>query len=1160
MKVIVPLLALFLLCFNPIHAQEDYVRFNRITINDGLSLSSVYTIYQDSKGFIWFGTEDGLNKYDGRTITVFGGQGDEKAKLSNKWIEIIYEDKTGMIWLGTRGGLTRYNPRSGVFTPFYKQTDDTLSLSSDTITAIASDIRNNIWVGTNSGLNLVERFTSEVHRVVPDSPELAGLCRRINGLSRDESGNLWIATQEGLFTYDGKSGLFFNESKEGILDPTSPIYRMDLKGRNIYLLTDKGIAILSPSHPERERLIPLPNRQNGENVHNFLATVQGDIWLVDDHGLRYCKPGGSEFIRIKGYRGSSTHSLALDPAEPLLEDMHGNIWMGTFGNGVYKVNPSDLSIKHYMHNPGDPESLSENSIHSIFEDRSGALWFGTFGAGVSIMNPHLNRFTLHKNNPFSENSLVSSFVWTICEGHDSVLWVGTDAKGISTYNMKTGNYSHFTHNPFYPLSSLSHVSVRKIYQDSKDRVWVGTDGGGLNLFEPETGTFSHLKHNPRNVASISNNSVRAIYEDPKGRLWVGTRNGLNLLEDDRFFTFKHYLLKNELAANDPEQAPSPHFIYSAIYLDRNDQLWVGSYGGGLIKLDPETGEYEQFYLDPDNPNSLSDNIVFSIHEDENGRFWIGTNSGLNMFYPATGSFRRFGTKEGLANEVIYGILPDEKGRLWLSTNRGIIRFDPETFEVKNYSRRDGLQSNEFNGGAYHKGGSGQLYFGGVYGLNVLNPGELTPMLMVPDVTLTRLEVMGKEVLVAGVEQEELFKEEPGRIVEWEEEFYSRENITYMEKIELDYKHRFFSVEFAALNNLQQSSFTYSYIMENLDEDWNQAGSRNYVTYSNMKAGTYHLKVLAENEDGYRGTAPMQLTIVIKAPFWYSWWFILLEIIVVSALVILLYTYLLKSRTNRLLKKQNAKIRETNEALRRSEKNLQELNATKDKLFSIISHDLKNPFSSLLSISELMVGQFEATEKEDHRAGFDMIHQSARQMLDLVENLLTWSQAQRGRIEFQPVTFQLDSLLQENMNLHKVMAQEKGIQLLLDKEKECQAYGDRDMVNTVVRNLVSNAIKFTGKGKKVILSLENGGEEVKVLVRDEGIGMEEPQLKKLFRMDEKLKSIGTAGEKGTGLGLLICKEFIEQNGGSISVESKPGEGSLFRFSLPASPPALPEQAE
>ena len=1121
--------------------QEEYVRFKRITINDGLSLSSVYCIYQDSKGFMWFGTEDGLNRYDGQSITVFGATTDQHYILANKWIELIYEDKSGMIWLGSVGGLTWYNPRKGVFNIFQHEPGSTASLSNDTVTCIEADLRNDVWVGTAAGLNRVNRVTNEVERIRPEEEELAGLASRITGFLQDNSGVFWIGTERGLYSYDVKSGLFFSETAGGLIDQHTRISEMIAGPDHIWLATGKGLIMMDLSARHRYELYLPDFCQNGNDIISLREDNLGQVWVLTVNSLFCFRPRGGELQRVLEAEGS-THSLSMNPLEPLVLDREGYIWFGTFGDGIYKIDPGSLTWRHYMHNPADPQSLSENSVHAIFEDRSGAMWFGTFGAGISILDPQANRFTIFKHDPFDENSLASSFIWTICEASDNTLWFGTDTRGISHYDPGSGIFTHYDHDRSDP-GSLSHTSVRKIYQDSRGRIWAGTDGGGLDLFRPGTRSFRHYKNDPDDASSLSHNSVRAIYEDRAGRIWVGTRHGLNLF-NEREGRFRRYLHRE----GDPSTL-SNDFIYSAIYQDENGFLWIGTYGGGLCRLDPDEGSCTVYAHDPEDPTTISDNIVFSIYEDPMGRFWIGTNSGLNMFYPATGAFRRFGVGEGLANEVIYGILPDEQNRIWMSTNLGIIRFDLETFEVKNYDMNDGLQSNEFNGGAYHRGSGGKLYFGGVYGLNVIDPDNLEPVRHVTEVTLTDLEVLGKEVQIAGVDLEEAFTEDPRRIIEHEGAYYSSENITYMEEIILDYSHRFFSLEFAALNVLQPDKLRYSYIMENLDAAWNNAGSRNYVSYANMKAGTYLFRVIAEDPDGFRSDPPLQLAITITPPFWLSWWFILLEIIVATAIAVMIYIYLVKSRTNKLLKYQNRQISIANQALRESEKNLMELNATKDKFFSIISHDLKNPFSSVLSISELMVENFNEADSEDHRAGFIKIHQALKHLLSLLENLLTWSRSQRGKIKYDPVRFNLTSLIQENINLHRIIADKKGIMLASPNEGEVYAYGDRDMINSVVRNLMTNAVKFTGSNRKVEVLVNPRENDVEVSVVDQGIGISEENLKRLFRIDEKFKSTGTAGEKGTGLGLIICREFVEKHGGEITVESRPGEGSRFSFTIP-----------
>ena len=1131
---------LTLLLLSSADAQDNYARFKRLTINDGLSLSSVYCIYQDSKGFMWFGTEDGLNRYDGKNITVYGATTDQHYILANKWIEIIFEDKAGILWLGSRGGLTKYDPRIGTFAPIKYEQDDPLSLSNDTITTIASDLLNNVWVGTRQGLNLVHRNTNEVTRINPVDPELSGLKSGILSLINDKSGTLWISTEKGLYSYEPMSNLFFNETLNGLISEEAPIHCMEHGLEELWVATMSDL-IRIPDSGEDPTSYSITFKEENTYIHCLYIGQNNKIWLKTNHGL-YTYDTGSKSADLIIGTTHTTRSLMLNPVEPLTEDKDGNIWYGTFGDGLFKINPETNDYLLYTNNPADPLSLSENAINCIYEDRSGVIWCGTFGAGISILDPQANKFNLFKHDPFNRNSLASSFIWTIHQTEDSCVWFGSNEQGISRFDPGTGTFSHFNHDPNDPFS-LPSPSVRNIFQDSKGQIWIGTDGGGLVRFEPDTEHFIQYTYDPNDPNSISNNSVRAFFEDSRGYLWVGTRGGLNRFDPEKR-SFRRYL-------HDPENpnSISHNFIYNAILEDAEGHLWIGTYGGGLNMLDPTTDMFTRFMNDPEDPTTISDNIVFSIYEDEVGRFWIGTNSGLNMFYPATGSFRRFGIEEGLANEVIYGVLPDNSGHIWLSTNRGIICFNLDDFTAKNYDISDGLQSNEFNGGAFHKGIDGMLYFGGVYGVTRIDPDKVIPDPNLTEVCITKLEVMGKDVMIAPAELEEMFEEEPHAIIEIEKEYYLKENPAYIEKFILDYRERFFSIEFSALNNLNPENLRYAYKMDNLDEDWNYAGFRNYVSYANMKAGDYTLKIMAQNADGFWSDPPVELNITITPPFWNLWWFIALEVIVGLLIATFIYTYLLRARTNRLLRSQNEQITISNRKLQESERNLKELNATKDKFFSIISHDLRNPFSSLLSISELMVESFDDSDKEDHRAGFKKLNESLKHLYTLLENLLTWSRSQRGRIKYDPVKFNLTNLINENINLHKMAAEKKGLMLCTTLDKEVFAYGDRDMINSVVRNLMTNAVKFTGTSGKIEVDVHTNDKKLSVSIKDDGIGISDENIKRLFRIDEKFKTQGTHGEKGTGLGLIICREFVEKNGGHITVESEPDKGSIFTFTIP-----------
>lgn len=340
------------------------------------------------------------------------------------------------------------------------------------------------------------------------------------------------------------------------------------------------------------------------------------------------------------------------------------------------------------------------------------------------------------------------------------------------------------------------------------------------------------------------------------------------------------------------------------------------------------------------------------------------------------------------------------------------------------------------------------------------------------------------------------------------------------------------------------------MMEGLDKEWLMAGNRNYVSYANMKDGNYTFKVKAQNPDGVWSDSIASLDIIITSPPWKKWWFILLEVLFAIAVIIFIYYYLLKVKTTRILRQQYEQINQVNKKLEESEKDLKELNATKDKFFSIISHDLKNPFGSLLSITEMIEQNFKSSTEGENLTGIRKVHESTRHLYDLLDNLLTWSKSQRGKLSYEPTDFNLTNVVQVNINLHKAQAEKKGITLTNGLSEDLNVFGDREMISTVIRNLINNAIKFTDPEGSVTIKASRNENDIRVSVIDNGTGISELNQDKLFKIDEKFKCNGTCNEKGTGLGLILCKEFVEMNGGEIMVKSKPSEGSIFCFTLPS----------
>lgn len=1122
-------LCLGLICSVSLFSQQSHVRFKRITINDGLSLSSVYCIFQDSKGFMWFGTEDGLNRYDGRNFHIYRSDPQNPNSISYKWIEQIHEDRTGNLWFGSRGGLTHFNPITETFTQF-RGVEPHKELANDTITHLYQSSADKLWIGTLHGINCINPLTLKIQTF--QAP--LDIQSRINCFLNAGKGNFWIGTNSGLFYFDSANNTF--SKKEFLNHPVLEVNSLELDDELLWVGTNSGLF----SHALSETSSNLSSAFLKESqIESILLDSKRNLWIVTDKALFEKDYKSNVFSKaVKSFE--STNSLSINTKKPIIENRKSEIWFGTFGSGLFRLSQEKSQKIHYQSNLADSQSLSENSINCIYEDRSGVIWIGTFGAGISIYDPQSHKFDLLKHNPLNENSLPSNFIWSVFEDHKGDLWIGTNDKGVAKYNFKRDSFTHYN---FEEIENHHHSAIRELFEDSKNNLWIGTDGEGLIKFDTKTGNRVNFKSIPGKNNSLSNNSVRVVYEDRDGIIWVGTRDGLNKYnpQDQSFKQFKHSERDTNSLTN--------NFVYSCIFEDSRGFLWIGTYGGGVSIFDKKSETFKNFRFSVNRKNGISDNVVFSVYEDKNGIIWLGTNNKLNRYDPKSETFSYFGTNEGLPNEVIYGILPDDHDNIWLSTNNGICKFSLTDHLVTNFTVHDGLQSNEFNGGAFFKGKSGMLYFGGVYGLNIINPNQQFPEEQLYDVVLTKLEILGEMVQVNSSVSPDLADK-----IQYnsdQDTYTLSKSISFAKKIELAYGQAFFSLEFTSLSNYSPDKVNYAYRLKGLEEKWIESGKRNFVSYSNLSPGTYIFQVKAQNPEKKWSIEPMELEIEIFPPFYMTWWFVLIEVLILSSIIVFIYRYLLKARTNKLLMEQNEKIKYANIQLTESENNLRELNATKDKFFRIISHDLKNPFTSLLSISEMIHENYDLVEDEEKKNGIQKIHESVKYIFELLENLLTWSRSQTGKIQYSPEKFELKKLIEQSIKLYSTEAEKKNIKIVLKCPENTLATADKNMCSSILRNLINNAIKFSYPNTEIGISVVRKDKFFEVQVVDQGIGIDEENLEKLFRIDLKFKSTGTAGEKGTGLGLLLCKEFAETNGGKIWAESTSGKGSTFFFLIPVS---------
>jgi ligand-binding sensor domain-containing protein/signal transduction histidine kinase len=667
------------------------LRFDHISIEQGLSQSSVRVILQDSRGFLWFGTEDGLNRYDGYNFKTFKPDPDVPSSLSDRWITSIVEDKDGYLWIGTRqGGLNQFDPRTEKFTHYLHNDSDSSSLMNNHVNVLYVDRDNTLWVGTQNGLEMLERSTGTFKHYAyypfakEDTPG-----KNITAIYQDTQGHYWVGTtSSGLNRFTPENGILVS-------------YQSD----------SENPKSISYSH-----------------VTSIVEDKSGALWVGTRNGLNRFDPSKSQFDQFL-HVDNDASSIVDNMINTLYMDSTGNLWVGT-SRGLDRLNSTEQGFIHYNNDPTFSKSLSNDYILSILEDNGGVLWFGTYGGGVNKYDRQRDKFSYYRHDAKDPHTISGNFIFPIYADPKGYAWVGTMGAGLNRFNWFTDEVIRFQHNP-NNLNSLASDDVLSIGQDRNGILWIGTPEG-LDRFNPETVSFRHFHRDTSNPDSLSANSVYAVYVDKQNTLWVGTLNGL-----DRFDPTTQSFIHYQHETNNIHSL-SGGFI-NTIFGDKDGNLWIGTFESGLNKLDPKTGQFTRYRFDSKNNQSLSNDSIQSIYQDSRGRIWIGTGGGgLNLYHPETDSFTYYLEKDGLPNGVVYGILEDGQGNLWLSTNFGISRFNPDTKTFRNFEEGDGLQSNEFSSGAFAKGRSGEFYFGGINGLTVFYPTKITDNSYVPPIALTSL--------------------------------------------------------------------------------------------------------------------------------------------------------------------------------------------------------------------------------------------------------------------------------------------------------------------------------------------------------------------------------------------------------------------------------------
>ncbi|TWI65204.1 signal transduction histidine kinase [Pseudoduganella lurida] len=1125
------LLALICAAGSATAAPPRTLRFEQLNVDGGLPQESVLAIAQDRQGFMWFGTQAGLARFDGYRTVIYQNALSDPASLAENWVRVLHVDPSGRLWIGTDAGLDLFDPLTQRFTHYRPAEPEQRGNGNRHVRAIIDDGAGGLWLGTADGLQRFDpasgRFTIW-HNSADDPDSLAQ--DQINTLARDRAGRLWIGTPGGV----------------DMLAPDSRVFRH-------YTVT-------------------MPGQARPVAVQSLMVDRDDTLWVGSHAGLeRWHAGAGDGEAAPRRERLPAAAGLPAGAVMNVYQDMDGVLWVGMRNEGLLRWHPATARFVRYRHKAGDPHSLADDNVSALYRDRVGTFWVGTWYNGVSRIDLSGGGFARLVKDPDEPGSLADNRVRAIVDAGGGKLWIGNN-DGLSLYDPLGGGSSLYRLPQTGNGASDAHVTAlwRAPRAGGGATLWVG-GRTGVRTFDPATSRFGPLLLSRGNPEL---DTVRYVYGDRAGAIWVSSKAGLYRIDPDgAIATFRH----------DPAD---PHSLADntvrPVLEDRQGNLWVGTFHG-LDLLDRRTGRFTHFRHDRNDPYSLSHNEVHYLYEDAQGTLWVGTASGLNRMEPARSGegkaqaprFHRTLRQDGLADDSIAAILADRQGKLWLSTNIGLSSFEIANRQVRNFSGVDGTIEGAYFDGSALAAPDGTLYFGGFNGITAFDPAAVRANGIAPAVAITDFQILNQSVRPGMVRPD-------GRVT-------LPRAIEATNELTLGQNDSVFSLEFAALHYASPQNNRYAYRLQGFDRGWVATGAnKRFATYTNLDPGRYVFQVRAANKDGV-WSAPATVAITILPPLWKTWWVRTLALLLVLGAAFGLYRARVRNlrgqrarleqqvslRTaevemkNHLLIEQKRELEQRDERLRQAAQRAEDATRQKSEFLANMSHEMRTPLAGVIGM--LGFALRDPVLPHGTREQIQRGQANAQSLLSLINDLLDFSKIEAGKLSIENIDFALAITVENVVSLFGEQAAAQAIDFHVDYGDGLPRFvvGDPTRLRQVLVNLVGNAFKFTQRGQVVLrvhpdaTSCGAGCTRIRFTVEDTGIGIPPEELPRLFEKFEQADATTTRRYGGTGLGLAICRQLVDLMGGEIGAVSTPDVGSVFTVTLPlqegVAPAPLPQVA-